>query len=117
SPRAGGVNHPDRAIQSIPRKSSPGTGDPIVTLTFTWRRQARRLPTPMADDPPFVSAVVDAVIPAVAVGHERKQRDARPSRMSGLAVAMPRLAIAMSGASRSRPKASLSGPAEARTWR
>ncbi|WP_247458294.1 hypothetical protein, partial [Bradyrhizobium sp. 153] len=33
SPRAGGVNHPDRAIQSIPRKSSPGTGDPIVTLT------------------------------------------------------------------------------------
>jgi len=34
SPRAGGVNYPDRAIQSIPRKSSPGTGDPIVTLTF-----------------------------------------------------------------------------------
>lgn len=38
---------------------------------FTWRRQARRLPTPMADDPPFV--------PAVAVGHERKtaQRKAK----------------------------------------
>ncbi|WP_247472785.1 hypothetical protein, partial [Bradyrhizobium sp. 182] len=37
SPRADGVNHPDRAIQSIPRKSSPGTGDPIVTLTaFRW---------------------------------------------------------------------------------
>jgi hypothetical protein len=34
SPRAGGVNHPDRAIQSIPRKSSPGTGDPLVTLTI-----------------------------------------------------------------------------------
>ncbi|WP_247282317.1 MULTISPECIES: hypothetical protein, partial [unclassified Bradyrhizobium] len=33
SPRPGGVNHPDRAIQSIPRKSSPCTGDPIVTLT------------------------------------------------------------------------------------
>ncbi|MEY9442243.1 hypothetical protein ABIF14_009393 [Bradyrhizobium elkanii] len=27
------VNHPDRAIQSIPRRSSPGTGDPLVTLT------------------------------------------------------------------------------------
>ncbi|MGY3146257.1 transposase [Bradyrhizobium sp. USDA 3397] len=39
---------------------------------FTWRRQARQLPTPMADDPPFVPAVVDAVVPAVAVGHERK---------------------------------------------
>ncbi|WP_247416682.1 hypothetical protein, partial [Bradyrhizobium sp. 159] len=39
SPRAGGVNHPDRAIQSIPRKSSPGTGDPIVTLT---KEQDRR---------------------------------------------------------------------------
>jgi hypothetical protein len=25
SPRASGVNHPDRAIQSIPRKSTPGT--------------------------------------------------------------------------------------------
>ena len=33
SPRAGGVNLPDRAIQDIPRRSSPGTGDPIVTLT------------------------------------------------------------------------------------
>ena len=39
---------------------------------FTWRRQARQLPTPMANDPPFV--------PAVAVGHERKtaQREAKP---------------------------------------
>src|SRR5947208_4752696 len=47
---------------------------------FTWRRQARRLPTPMADDPPFVPAVVDATVPAVAVGHERKaaQRKAKP---------------------------------------
>ena len=25
SPRNGSVNHPDRAIQSIPRKSTPGT--------------------------------------------------------------------------------------------
>ncbi|MGY4257771.1 hypothetical protein ACVI1L_004839 [Bradyrhizobium sp. USDA 4516] len=33
SPRNGSVNHPNRAIQSIPRKSSPGTGDPFVTLT------------------------------------------------------------------------------------
>jgi hypothetical protein len=33
SPPNGSVNHPDRAIQSIPRKSSPGTGDPLVTLT------------------------------------------------------------------------------------
>ena len=38
---------------------------------FTWRRQARRLPTSMADDPPFVPAV-DAMVPAVPVGHERK---------------------------------------------
>ena len=47
---------------------------------FTWRRQARRLPTPMADDPPFVPAVVDAMGPAVAVGHERKtaRRKAKP---------------------------------------
>jgi transposase len=47
---------------------------------FTWRRQARRLPTPMADDPPFVPAVVDAMVPAVAVGHERNtaRRKAKP---------------------------------------
>lgn len=38
---------------------------------FTWRRQARRLPRPMADNPPFVPAVVDAVVPAAAVGQER----------------------------------------------
>jgi transposase len=46
---------------------------------FTWRRQARRLPTPVADDPPFVPAVVEAMVPAVAV-HERKtaQRKAKP---------------------------------------
>jgi len=25
---------------------------------FTWRRRARQLPAPMADDPPFVPAVV-----------------------------------------------------------
>ncbi|WP_377827946.1 transposase [Bradyrhizobium lupini] len=47
---------------------------------FTWRRQARRLPTPMADDPPFVPAVVDALVPAVAIGLERKtaRRKAKP---------------------------------------
>ena len=47
---------------------------------FTWRRQARRLPTPMADDPQFVPAVVDAMVPAVAVGRERKiaRRKATP---------------------------------------
>ncbi|MCK1745495.1 transposase [Bradyrhizobium sp. 139] len=47
---------------------------------FTWRRQARRLPTPMAGDPPFVPAVVDAVVPAVAVGYEREtaRRKAKP---------------------------------------
>jgi transposase len=34
----------------------------------------------MADDPPFVPALVDAVVPAVAVGHERKtaRRKAKP---------------------------------------
>ncbi|WP_370186928.1 transposase [Bradyrhizobium elkanii] len=46
---------------------------------FTWRRQARRLPTPKADDPPFVPAVVGAMVPAVTVGHECKiaQRKAK----------------------------------------
>src|SRR5215813_8713350 len=46
---------------------------------FTWRRQARQPPEPMADDPPFVPAVVDATVPAVAVGHDRKteQRKAK----------------------------------------
>ena len=47
---------------------------------FTWRRQARRLPTPMADDPPFVPAVVDAMTPVAVAGHERKtaRRQAKP---------------------------------------
>jgi transposase len=38
------------------------------------------LPTPIADDPPFVPEVVDALVPAVAVGHERKTapRKAKP---------------------------------------
>ena len=62
---------------------------------FTWRRQERQFPPQMAEDPPFV--------PAVAVGMSARQRNARPSRMSG--------------ASRSKPKASLSGSAEARMWR
>ncbi|MET4036283.1 MULTISPECIES: hypothetical protein [unclassified Bradyrhizobium] len=46
---------------------------------FTWRRQARRPPAPTANDPPFVPAVVDGTVPAVAVGHERKtaQRKAK----------------------------------------
>lgn len=46
----------------------------------TWRRQARRLPTPMADDPPFVPAVVDAMAPVAVAGHERKtaRRKAKP---------------------------------------
>ncbi|MCK1346447.1 transposase [Bradyrhizobium sp. CW11] len=47
---------------------------------FTWRRQARRLPTPMADDPPFVPAVVDAMAPVAVAGHELKtaRRKAKP---------------------------------------
>lgn len=45
---------------------------------FTWRRQARRLPTPMADDPPFVPAVVDAMAPAVAVGRKTARCKAKP---------------------------------------
>jgi transposase len=47
---------------------------------FTWRRQARRLPAPKADDPQFVPAVVDAMAPATAAGHERKttRRKAKP---------------------------------------
>ncbi|TYL92383.1 transposase [Bradyrhizobium rifense] len=51
---------------------------------FTRLRQVRRLPTSMADDPPFVPTVIEAMVPAAAVGHERRQRDARPSRMSGV---------------------------------
>lgn len=39
---------------------------------FTWRRQARRPAATKADDPQFVPAVVDAMAPAVAAGHERK---------------------------------------------
>ncbi len=39
---------------------------------FTWRRQARRPPATKADDPQFVPAVVDAMAPAAAAGHERK---------------------------------------------
>ena len=39
---------------------------------FTWRRQARRPSATTADDPQFVPAVVDAMAPAEAVGHERK---------------------------------------------
>lgn len=47
---------------------------------FTWRRQARRLPAPMADDPQFVPAVVDAMAPIAVAGHERKtvRRQAKP---------------------------------------
>ncbi|WP_258763971.1 IS66-like element accessory protein TnpA [Bradyrhizobium arachidis] len=47
---------------------------------FTWRRQARRLPTPMADDPPFVPAVLNAMTPVAVAGHERKtaRRQAKP---------------------------------------
>jgi len=46
---------------------------------FTWRRQARRLPTPMADNPPFVPAVVDAMASVAVAGRERKtaQRKAK----------------------------------------
>jgi len=47
---------------------------------FTWRRQARRQPAPMADDPQFVPAVVDAMAPVAVAGHERKtvRRKAKP---------------------------------------
>ncbi|WP_245323955.1 IS66-like element accessory protein TnpA [Bradyrhizobium shewense] len=84
---------------------------------FTWRRQARRLPTPMAGDPPFVPAVVDAVVPAVAVGYERKtaRRKAKPDVPARRCDAQARYCDA--GGARSKPRASLSGSAEARTWR
>ncbi|MGY2803891.1 IS66-like element accessory protein TnpA [Bradyrhizobium sp. USDA 4506] len=47
---------------------------------FTWRRQARRQPAPMADDPQFVPTMVDAVAPVAVAGHERKtaRRKAKP---------------------------------------
>lgn len=75
---------------------------------FTWRRQARRLPTPMADDPPFVPAVVDAMAPAVAVGRKTARRKAKPDVGARRCDAEP---------SRSKPRVSRSGSAEARTWR
>jgi transposase len=61
---------------------------------FTWRRQARRLPTPKADDPQFVPAVVDAMAPAVAVGHERKtaRRKAKPD-VGGIEIEAERVII------------------------
>src|SRR6476660_8403334 len=68
---------------------------------FTWRRQARRQPAPMADDPQFVPAVVNAMAPSrLLAAASARQRKARPSQMSG--------------ASRSKPKESISGSAEAR---
>src|ERR1700755_2889643 len=47
---------------------------------FAWRRQARRQPAPMAGDPQFVPAVVDAMAPVAVAGHERKtvRRKAKP---------------------------------------
>src|SRR5579863_1289821 len=47
---------------------------------FTWRRQARQLPAPKADDPQFVPAVVDAMVPVAVVDHERRRarRKAEP---------------------------------------
>ena len=47
---------------------------------FTWRRQARRQPALMADDPQFVPAVIDATAPVAVAGHERKtaRRKAKP---------------------------------------
>ncbi|MVT71468.1 transposase [Bradyrhizobium pachyrhizi] len=47
---------------------------------FTWRRQARGQPAPMADDPRFVPAVVDAMAPVAVAGRERKtaRRKAKP---------------------------------------
>ena len=47
---------------------------------FTWRRQARREPAPMANDPQFVPAVVDAMAPVAVAGRERKtaRRKAKP---------------------------------------
>lgn len=63
---------PGAVVSEIARRHGP-------TQKFTWRRQARLLPTPMADSP-FVPAVVDAMVPAMAVGHERKtaRRKAKP---------------------------------------
>ncbi len=55
---------------------------------FTWRRQARRLPTPIADDPPFVPAVVDTMAPVAVAGHERKtvRRKAKPDVGGGIEI-------------------------------
>jgi transposase len=55
---------------------------------FTWRRQARHLPTRMTDDPPFVPAVVDAMVPAMAVDRERKTvgREVRPAVGGGIEI-------------------------------
>lgn len=51
---------------------------------FTWRRQARRLPTSMADDPPFVTGGARGPwYQPRLLAMSARQRDARPSRMSG----------------------------------
>lgn len=45
---------PGAVVSDIARRHGPSPQQ-----VFTWRRQARRLPTPMADDPLVVPAVVD----------------------------------------------------------
>ncbi|WP_461344880.1 transposase [Bradyrhizobium sp. USDA 4451] len=56
---------------------------------FTWRRRARRLPTPMAGDLPFVPAVVDAMAPVAVAGHERKTARRKPKPDARARHAMP----------------------------
>jgi transposase len=55
---------------------------------FTWRRQARQLPTRITDDPPFVPAVVDAMVPATAVDGEGRtvRRKVRPAVGGGIEI-------------------------------
>lgn len=66
---------PDALVSEIAKR-----GGLSPQQVFTWRRQTRRLPTPMADDPPFVPAVVDAMAPIAVSGQERKtaRRKAKP---------------------------------------
>lgn len=77
---------------------------------FTWRRQARRQPTPMADDPQFVPAVIDAMAPVAVAGRERKiaRRKAKPD---------VRARRCDAGGIEIEAEGVLSGSAEARTWR
>jgi transposase len=56
----------------------------IPQQVFTWRRQARQSSTRRADEVRFVPAVVDAVVPARALGRECKAVRCKAKADSGI---------------------------------